>query len=1310
MVTPLQPIEDLIADSKKPDFKFPKVDILNEFTTYFTANSHEFAVENKLTYFLSQLNIYEKHLYKCTDLAYRRATEMAIDSLRKLIEKHMFEYTYADEKSADKESSFKYYPDIRDPNFNATLSNKNEFINTSLPLVLKTNNISKDFKLSNAQRFAKNFISENTPYNGILLWHEVGVGKTCAGISIAENFRSKMNANNKKIIILTPSETLQQNWTDEIFNVEKELNKKTSGNTHNVQCTGTTYSDKFSNITPQNHISVKRKVKRYISQFYTICSYNQLASSIIKKSNATSWRSANKQKNLIEYVKKEFSNRLIIMDEIHITRQADGSTTEKKSVEYLELIARYAENTKIVLLTATPMYNISSEIIWLLNILLLNDKRAPLLESDIFTKDGIEFKKNDEEEESIQDALNLLINKSRGYISYVRGSNPISFPLRIEPTKETYTPTPTREIISSNPVKIDDSARLIENMTFFKNVMSDWQWNHLKQEIIREEDDGGVRQLGEHSFSQKPIMGSNIIFPSSSGHDEKKVINTNGIIGNDGFDECFTLVQQTYRINSFANKIRKENTESFIHTSNLGQFSRKLNNILKSCITNRGIGFIFSQYLKSGITVMALILEQNGFVRYIGNGKDKNLLTPQVNINNRFCAKHMKYYKQLSNEEKKYFVQARYILLDGSVKKQQLNQLIKECRGEGDNPNLEGEHIKIILGSKVVEQGLSLLRVREVHIMDPWHHLNQMEQAVGRAVRNKSHIKLAEDERNVTVYLHSSALPNKPKKDAGIETPDEQTYRRGYNKKFNMAKVERALKINAVDCDFNKKGNVYLQSNYTDISDEINPLKEQTIVDSKGNRRIIDMYDKDNDARCEFRECEYNCLSNTDSDEQKLDNDTNSLKFSDYDVEFTEEYILTFFKESFAYYEETIINEVTQQLSSENDMDSNEFTKKIIYIALNNIVEKKLATEDIYGRRGYIINIGNLYIFQPFELENTDIPMLYRYIPNFITNDKVTLDKPVSQTIKKPAKFMLKQDTQLEKQIDINRKIIHKWSALLEADSFDNYPKSGFKKGFTFIDELNVSESDINKIRAFAIFDNPNNFSYNEKLVLLQQSIIYKINKNRDYAAKYFNVIFEIYDKCGFIIRKQDKITGFRFVELRRLSGTVAGRTLINLVIFVLNSNGQFEKQEGSLLKFKSKITKESRKTHGWRGLSAKAEQNNKFYIKDTTLANSNVSTGVACPTNINKIRLIELCQRLIIHSEKYMEYKKISKKTKTTKEIDIKEKLLSADLGKKIGLSDICYEIELLLRFLDSTIKDPVKRRFYIYEERLLQFKDKKK
>ena len=51
------------------------------------------------------------------------------------------------------------------------------------------------------------------------------------------------------------------------------------------------------------------------------------------------------------------------MDEVHETRISDNKEKDKLVVFQLEMIARYAVNTKIILLSATPMYNISSEIV-----------------------------------------------------------------------------------------------------------------------------------------------------------------------------------------------------------------------------------------------------------------------------------------------------------------------------------------------------------------------------------------------------------------------------------------------------------------------------------------------------------------------------------------------------------------------------------------------------------------------------------------------------------------------------------------------------------------------------------------------------------------------------------------------------------------------------------------------------------------------------------------------------------------------------------------------------------------------------------
>ena len=84
-------------------------------------------------------------------------------------------------------------------NFSNEISNKYEFnvFNTEL----KNNCNDELFELAPHQIFLKNFVSKNTPYKSLLIYHGTGVGKTCKGISIAENFKDIYSNNNKKIIL-----------------------------------------------------------------------------------------------------------------------------------------------------------------------------------------------------------------------------------------------------------------------------------------------------------------------------------------------------------------------------------------------------------------------------------------------------------------------------------------------------------------------------------------------------------------------------------------------------------------------------------------------------------------------------------------------------------------------------------------------------------------------------------------------------------------------------------------------------------------------------------------------------------------------------------------------------------------------------------------------------------------------------------------------------------------------------------------------------------------------------------------------------
>ena len=154
----------------------------------------------------------------------RYICEVHNDKLKKYLEEYRDKTEINNIK--DKANDYQYYPELTDNDFNKKIINKKEFyINRyQLPNIEKKE--SNIFSKTPSQKFIKNYISQQTPYNGILLWHEVGVGKTCTCIAIAENFVDFVYANKKKILILTPSTTLKETWMDEILNIQKELVKK----------------------------------------------------------------------------------------------------------------------------------------------------------------------------------------------------------------------------------------------------------------------------------------------------------------------------------------------------------------------------------------------------------------------------------------------------------------------------------------------------------------------------------------------------------------------------------------------------------------------------------------------------------------------------------------------------------------------------------------------------------------------------------------------------------------------------------------------------------------------------------------------------------------------------------------------------------------------------------------------------------------------------------------------------------------------------------------------------------------------------
>ena len=59
-----------------------------------------------------------------------------------------------------------------------------------------------------SQMLLRNYISKVTPYENVLLYHQLGTGKTCASITIAEGFKEYLNNMGKRIVVLVKNKNI----------------------------------------------------------------------------------------------------------------------------------------------------------------------------------------------------------------------------------------------------------------------------------------------------------------------------------------------------------------------------------------------------------------------------------------------------------------------------------------------------------------------------------------------------------------------------------------------------------------------------------------------------------------------------------------------------------------------------------------------------------------------------------------------------------------------------------------------------------------------------------------------------------------------------------------------------------------------------------------------------------------------------------------------------------------------------------------------------------------------------------------------
>lgn len=859
------------------------------------------------------------------------------------IEKELAEYG---KRFASEEEPFEQYipyPNYDDPDFYEKLFNKREFYKSryaehdsskSYPEHVKEKCNPDSFRITPNQTFLKNFLSPGTPYNGLLLFHSVGTGKTCSAISIAEQFRTIFK---KPVLVLMPT-NLKENFRRQIFDINKV-----------DQCTGRKYLEQVQYRSRLKPELLEKRVNRIINDNYQFMGFQEFANHVnrieeninriymgtanaspSKKGKAQSDDAVAKAK-FAAALRDTFSNRVIVIDEVHNVRSAKDET-QKIVPPILMKVLQSAHNVKLVLLTATPMFNNAKEIVWLVNLLLANDKR-PLLEN-----------KPSKPLFDVDDNLTVygrdkFVEAIRGYVSYMRGENPFSFPLRLYPSINKDTKLLTKEAVPKRDIKNKTilKEKRLASLEIIVSEMDKFQseiYNVAERNIISIEDDADAAEILEDddakgSIVQQLVQVSNITYPANKPKNEMQ-----HFYGKAGFENCFERVSgsKNFKVNYKKEVVTKHG--EFLAPDKVGKFSPKIKAILDYVANSKGIVYIFSYFIWSGLIPIAIALEHLGLAKY----DDNNLLAKKPTA--RFP----------SNKNEK---QACYVILaKDKMFSPNFENEIERIRSDA---NKDGKIIKVILGSNVSAEGIDFKCIREIHLLEPWYHLNKIEQIVGRAIRTCSHVSLPEIDRNVTIYHHAATIKDREK-----ESIDLRIYRIAENKQSSINAIERVLRQYSIDCNLNQHA-LYFDPTLMKIKLKMNSSQGTSFMHALG------------DSTGKYKD-PVQCVMQL-SEPDTVDNSTFSSKFYADDLDLYSVYVRELYNST----PMMTFTDMMAQLQTKYRLIDPDVVKSV----LDMMIRTKYKITNAHGVEGYLIYRGNKYLFQPSRLSDTRISTQRRLNPNF---------------------------------------------------------------------------------------------------------------------------------------------------------------------------------------------------------------------------------------------------------------------------------------------------------------------------------------
>lgn len=788
----------------------------------------------------------------------------------------------------------------------------------------------------------------------MLLMHETGTGKTCTFVAFAEWCRKmrEQGHNIKRVYVLVKGPSLKNEFRNQLV----------------CKCTSGEYeTDLVKNAT--NAATRKGNLTREIKKWYSIKTYTKFANQI--HSRGTDRRPEHRMTD--EEIIEKYSDCAFFIDEIQNLRSEEavnafgqggqggdqGGTDDDETMRIWRTLWRVfhlAQRTRIVEASATPMVNSVNELPFMMNLILPENQQMPM--------DGsIDY--NNATLEQMEPYL-------RGRVSYVRKLD-------------------TGAVAQYEGERIESEYQIDGRTVQSQLVVYASQMSDQVQEIGYM---NATQQPG--AFREAERQAANFVFPDGSyGGTAPRMARQRR---REGAAETVTEAQRRTAEWGFGKWVVSEAPDQYRPTDELlpwlqnmqymRMLSAKYSETVRLCSSEPGNCFCYSEFVTgSGAVMLGLCFEAQGYERFnettsvfLGTGGAGGLAP--------YCAPPD---RAAANRRIRIDKRPRYALLTSEtiLSEPKLNAIL-ELMNSWENRH--GEYLKVLIGSPIAREGLSINNCVQIHIPPTWNEASAY-QALSRGLRVTSHDDLIQEERQrlialgqdpanarvvVKIYRHA-AVTNQG------TSVDLEMYQLSEFKNRQIARMMRIMKQCAIDCQIHYQRNV-----------------RETDVDYS--------------AACDFDVCAYRCVN---PNPEELDTSTYDLYYAGEVVELAIEDIKEVFQDRFSF----TLEELYQHLP--------EYRSKFLLMALERIMTEKMVLYDRFGYQSYLRidpDGDTVFLTRDFPLRQLtgrggetleaitqDYPLAY-YTQNLIANLPASLTAHVSRVQSDEQLDVIQQLGQLDPQ------------------------------------------------------------------------------------------------------------------------------------------------------------------------------------------------------------------------------------------------------------------------------------------------------